>query len=466
MAIYLLVLSIIFALAIKEEHGVSPSAFMLGCIPFIFVIDYVMRFFTQQTPSHLIKPYLLLPIPKYTCIDAFIFKSLFNLENFAWMIFLLPYAIMTIIGREGFLTALLFLIAWQIVLFIISQIYLINRCYLKDNIGWIILPIILLGILLLPGLVTWSFDGFWDFYYAFGEGLMEGNLIFWLILICLFVSSLYINRIVQCKHVMAETNRQTSKTTHIHKYTFFERWGEIGEFMKLELKLITRNKQPRNSTITIWCVCVGMWFIYSMAPSLIDSQAMYDGYTGRFFWCLYCTAFPGIITLQRLMAYEGNYIDALMIHHENLLKLFRAKYYFYSIVLILPAILGIISSIWGNWSIWQVVACLLYTMGPIYCMAFHMALINKDTIPLTASITHHTGADFKFWPSIISMATVGLPILIIFIFSLVFKGDIGAIALSIISLPFVIWHNKWLRSIYKKLMKIKYENMESLRASR
>lgn len=468
-AIYLLSLAILLAEAVNEQQDVKPSAWLLSGIPFILLFDFIIRFIIQQTPAQMIKPYLLLPIRKFLCIDAFIFKSIFNWDNISWNILFIPYAIMTMTGREGFPEAVVFIIVWQIVIFISSQTYLICRSFIKDSIFWIILPVVLFAVMALPGLIPEpGIEGFFDFYYAYGMQLMNGNILSWLLLIGTFFATLIINRQVQYRHVMAETNRQKTSTQHINSYNFFDRWGQIGEYMKLEVKLILRNKQPRNSTITIWLIVILLWFTQYPLPKIGDfaENTTLWNTTGNFFWCLYVFSFPGVITLQRLMAYEGNYIDCLMMQRENILKLFKAKYYFYTAVLVFPLILGIISISMGYWSVILVIANLLYTIGPIYCMCFHLAIYNKDTMPLNASFTHHTGSDIKFWPSLITILTFSLPMLVVWIASTLFGENIACIIIIVISIPFIIFHNQWLRRIYKKLMKVKYENIESLRTSR
>jgi hypothetical protein len=45
--------------------------------------------------------------------------------------------------------------------------------------------------------------------------------------------------------------------------------------------------------------------------------------------------------LSRVMCAEGNYIDGLMVHKENIISLLKAKYYFYVVMLVLPFLLMI-----------------------------------------------------------------------------------------------------------------------------
>ena len=80
--IYLMLLAVILSFSVNENKEITPIEFLLGISPFILIIDFFVRFIVQQTPAQLIKPYILLPISRYSCINSFIISSLFSLENF------------------------------------------------------------------------------------------------------------------------------------------------------------------------------------------------------------------------------------------------------------------------------------------------------------------------------------------------------------------------------------------------
>ena len=78
---YLMFLSVPLALAANGQHKYTASELMFGMLPFILAVDFYFRFFLQQTPSQAIKPYVLLPLGKYACIDSFIF----NFARLLWL---------------------------------------------------------------------------------------------------------------------------------------------------------------------------------------------------------------------------------------------------------------------------------------------------------------------------------------------------------------------------------------------
>ena len=114
----------------------------------------------------------------------------------------------------------------------------------------------------------------------------------------------------------------------------------------------------------------------------------------------------------------------------------------------------------------MVLANMLYVMGPIYFGVMHLAIYNKDTMPLDANFTTHTHTDTNWVMIIVSMLTLGLPILIVWILNSTLSGDIASYVIIVLSLPFVIAHPLWLRRIYTRMMARRYINMESFRSKR
>ena len=69
----------------------STPEVLVYAMPFLLILDFGMRFATQQTPMMLVKPYLLTPISKYTAIDCFLVNQVLDTGNLFWMTFFLPY---------------------------------------------------------------------------------------------------------------------------------------------------------------------------------------------------------------------------------------------------------------------------------------------------------------------------------------------------------------------------------------
>ena len=157
LVMYLIGISISFALIATDVKSATAYEFMYSFLPFTMTLDFFARFMLQQTPSQQVKPYVLLPIPRYTCIDFFIIRSLLSYGNLVMMFLYVPFALMAVVFAEGIWLTILFLLGFYVIELIVSQAYSIFRTLVSHNmLYWIgIIPI---NILLTGGkeTATWS----------------------------------------------------------------------------------------------------------------------------------------------------------------------------------------------------------------------------------------------------------------------------------------------------------------------
>ena len=183
------------------------------------------------------------------------------------------------------------------------------------------------------------------------------------------------------------------------------------------------------------------------------------------FWCFYCFALYGITSLVKVMGPEGNYIDLLMVHRENILSLLHAKYYFHCAILLLPCLLMIPAIIEGKFPVLMVLAYLLLSSGLLYFIMFQLVVTNKQTMPLDQKLTGK--GNIESGPQLIlELVAMFLPIVLVSVLIFVFNEQTAYVVLAIIGLLLTLAHPWWLRNIYHRMMKRRYENLEGFHASR
>ena len=244
----------------------------------------------------------------------------------------------------------------------------------------------------------------------------------------------------------------------VSQFTFLERFGLSGEYLKLELKSIMRNKAIRSRVIMSLTLIV-------VLTLLISYTSMYDGRMMLNFWCFYCYAIYGMTALVKIMGPEGNYIDLLMTHKENILSLLKAKYYFHVAILLIPLLLMLPAVFAGKFSILMMIAYLLMSSGMLYFMLFQLAVYNKQTLPLNQKLTGKGNFENGI-QLIIELVAMFAPLVIVAALILVTDETTAYIVMAVIGFLFTVTHPLWLRNIYNRMMVRKYENMEAFHASR
>jgi hypothetical protein len=423
---------------------------------FILPLDFFLRFGTQQTPALLLKPYVLLPVKKIDIIDCFVFSSIFTSNNLIWLSLILPFVYICGCGAAGFLTAFAILLLLLLMVLVNSQWYLLIRTLVNRHIAWWIIPCVVYGGLFSPAIIDFEkgMDLLFDICYKHALTWYTASLC----VLILFIL-IAINRFLQVRFATEEVSKQEKTTIKkAWKLSFLEGFGLVGEYLKLEIKSTIRNKTIKQKFIQ------GIVLI-SILSCLLAYTDIYSGKFAINMWCLYCFVFFGAVNLVKIMGPEGNYIDMLLSHKENILSLLKAKYYFYCAILLLPALILLPTVISGKFSILMILAYILITSGVEYFILFQLAVYNKQTIPLNDKITGKANFENSL-QLVIEIIVFFLPVALALIFTSIFGDTIGYIILIIIGLILTLTHPIWLRNIYKRMMKRRYVNLDGFHETR
>ena len=279
--------------------------------------------------------------------------------------------------------------------------------------------------------------------------------IYAVVTIVLFIINSRLQKHLAASEVAAEEKKDFQNTAQM---SFLDRYGLTGEYLKLEVKSAIRNKAIRQRYIQ------GLFLIVMLSALL----AFTDIYEGRFainMWCLYCFVFFGAVNLVKIMGPEGNYIDLMLTHKENILEILKAKYYFFCSVLIIPTVLLLPPVFSGRFSILIVLAYLFITMGLEHFLLFQLAVYNKASLPLNEKVTSKGNFENSL-QLVIELVVFFVPVALSLLFTNIFDEAIGYYILIAIGLAFTLTHNIWLRNIYQRFMERRYENLEGFRATR
>ena len=459
MAIYLVFLGSLFGKLAAEEEA---PAIILGLMVLLLMpIDFLMRFIAQQTPMMFVKPYLLLDMPRKTVVESYLLNLVSSGYNFLWLTLLVPYAYICLVSGISFWALLAVVLCGLLLVMINSQWYLLVRTLIARSLLWWLLPIGVYAAIWVPMLLL--FDNPFDVADLFITSFDTAPML-WLLVLIVFVvllGMLLINRELQLRFVKQELSREEKKASaikHVWRLTFLERFGQAGEYLKLEIKSIMRNKAIRSRVLMSLGLIV-------MLTVIISYTNVYDGVWMLNFWCYYCFAIYGMTTLVKVMGPEGNYIDLLMTQHENILLLLRAKYYFHVVILLFPLLIMLPAVIAGKFTIMMLLAYLLLTSGLSFFILFQLAVYNKQTLPLNEKITGKNNMESGF-QLLIELVGMFLPMLLVGLLLGLTDEETAYTVMAIIGLLFTLTHPLWLRNIYNRMMRRKYVNLEGFHASR
>lgn len=456
--IYLMLFSVLLSLMVNSSTIYTGSQFLFGFMPIVLIIDFVVRFIAQRTPAQMVKPYLLLPLRKYDCVDSFIMSSIMSRGNLLWMFFTVPYTIMSVVFNVGFFSALSFVLVFQVIIVLNSLFYMLCRTLVTGNMLWAALPFVGYALFFMP-LLWGNFTGFLFTYASVGDWASGKSPLLYVALLLLVAFLFVLNRYVQYGRISSETMREKDmKIKTISSFAFFDRFNEQGEYLKLELKGMLRNKNMRQT------------FIYSIVfvtlLSLLNSFTdVYDDSFSSRFWAVYPFTLMSI-HLVRIMCPEGNFIESLLVRKENIRSLLEAKYYFYSAMLLLPLMLMLPTVFSDKYTMLMLVAMMFFTAGPMFCLLMQLAVTNKVTMPLNTKLTRKNGMETNYIQIVVEMVALFMPIVLMSMLGVVLGETMTYVVMLVVGLLFIATHKIWINNVYRRMMKRKYRNLEGFMTSR
>ena len=452
LALYMILYGCIIAMTAEGEAGR-----MISFMPLILVIDYLFRFVVQTTPGMMVKPYILLPISRYTAIECFLLSSHLSGYNFLWLCMFVPYSIILLFAGAGFWPVMLELAACLLIIMLNSQVYLFFRTLINRNVLWFLASVVVYAIPYIP----WILDPNKKTAARLLDTYAEAGRAWWFLLAVVIVIALLfvVNRHFQFKYVYEEISKKKERALkHVSQFAFLNRFGLVGEYLKIEVKSNLRNKTMRTR-------CIMSLSLIVMFSMLIAYTNIYDSVYMQNFWCLYCFAIYSVSALIKIMGQEGNYIDLLMMHRENIIALLKAKFWFYSLVLLIPFLVMLPAVFTGKFTLLMLVAYMLLTAGVLHFVIFQLAVYNKQTLPLQQKVTAKGNFE-NGMQLVIELLSLFAPGAIATIGFLLVGPTYTFIFMSLIGLAFIATHPIWIRHIYKRMMQRRYENIDGFHTTR
>ncbi len=459
--LYLAYIGVLTAFLVGEQHSFTGWHVMYMIAPIILFIDFLLRFAIQQTPSQLILPYLLLPIPKYTCIDAFLVRNLFCSYNLLWFAAFIPYAFLAIFIPQSLVASIGALLGFYLLALINAEWYLVCRTLISRSFLYWLLPVAVYGLFALPICLD-SSQGLNLYAHCIlnlAKGLTFGNPLYYLATILLIGILFVINRRLQYHSIRVElTKKGRVQKASRFSLRLFDHWGVLGSYVKLEMLCMLRNRNPRKALISyliIVPVCVFMLCVQGSSMEFMDE-----------FWLTYIFFLYAAFVLVRIMTFEGNYIDLLMNHTRSIHLMLCAKYLVSCVMLLIPLLCTIPNIYLYHRSWLQVLAMYAFIAGPIHFMYFQLAVYNNQTCSLNEKVTGKTFQTNNALQMLFAFMGFMLPLLVVRVGKVLIGTEVTSGVMLVVGLAFMLSSRLWIGNIYQRMMRRRYKNLDNFKATR
>ncbi len=415
-----------------------------GLLFYYFSFDLIFRFLFQQLPTLSIQPYLTLPIKKSTLLHYPLIKSVSSFFNIIALLLLLPFFVKVICTTHLFLFCLVWIIT---VLSIIATNNFLNftlKKYFSKRPLLILLLLAILGSSLFLDITkVISCSGFFSaalFYLANTPFLI-------LIPIAIAILTYNIGYYLLRRNSYIE-DIQTNKREKTSGLQFLNRFGEMGDLIRIEMKMIIRNKRPR-SLLYISSIFLSYGFLFYQKKNL-------DNYLILTFMGFLMTSIFTMNYGQLLFSWESSFFDSYLANKILPFKYIKSKYLFLAI----SCIAGFIITLPYAFISYKIgiinIALLLYNIGITSIVLLFICTFNSSRIDLGKSqFMNYQGTGVTQFILIIPI--MGLPLLVYLLFNYLGIPQYSYYALGIIGIIGIAFNKYLLQILANQFVKRKYK---------
>lgn len=423
-----------------EESGYEPLSTINQYLIFWWVLDLVVRYFLQKLPVMRTKSFLLTPIRKGTIVSYLLRKSSLSFFNIYPAFFFLPFSI--VLCFHGY--SVFGVIAWNVG--ILSLVLLNNYLnILVDNLNSVFISL----IVLLGGFFALKHYGIFDIT-LFSQPVFQSFYAWPIVgvLMALIPISLY----WYCFHFFKSRLRldgaikKEDKIVDSSDYTWLDRFGTLGIFLKNDVRLIKRNKRARASVMmSLLFLFYGLIFVTNPAYS----NPNWDLFCGIFVTGSFLFTFGGTVP-----SWDSAYYPLMMSQNIKYKEYLSSKWWLMVIATIISAVLSSFYLFFG----WDVFLAMM--VGAIFNIGVnsHLVLLGGAFVktPIDLESSKKMFGDkkaFNIYTILIAFPKLALPILIFYIFRVVWSIEIGYLAVAITGVIGFAFKNavfKMIEKIYKR----------------
>lgn len=452
MALYLLVILVMMGLFLPDFlMEIAPdyiiTDLIYGSLIYAVFAMLMLRYIMQPLSKLNIESYQILPVKRDTLVNYLILKPLLNPLNYIALCFVIPFYIKTIYPALGVASFFRFLI---ITIFLIwfntLMAPLLKRKFSNIFVG--------IALFLMIGGAMFAIEYF-NIFYLFElsqniNRLLINRPFLWIFMILISLIAFFLNKLFFAYNYYPESFERKSKKrdAELHKFTFIERFGKIGEIISLEIKLVLRHKRTKST--------LNMAFFFLLYGLMFYTNPMYKE---KIEWLLFVAVFvtgTGMLMFgQWIINWDGSHFDFLMTRDIDTRTYIKANYTLMLALCIVSFILTTPYFLFGRQIILYHLVALVYNVGVNIYVYLFAATLNTQRLDLSKrSSMNMQGVSFKNYIVLIPLLVI--PIGLIKLFAIFSAINIALIIITLMGLIGIVFREQLLKMIEKQFLRRKY----------
>ena len=418
-----------------------------------FLVSALMRQLIQELPVVDIIPLLSQPIKKTRIAKHVVSKSFISFANLIPWFIIIPFATTELLKEYAAPNV------WGWILNIMAFVMIdhLTAIFIKrsaPSLQRIIMLLYIVGIALL----TISYFNLLPLTEWFGSYLLlvldKPILCLIPFLLCIPLYLINIKSISQNLYLDAGI-LPTEKNHNGYSFSWTNKFGQLGTYLSLELKMITRNKRPKTALFSvIFLLAYGFIFYKEEQTIANDSMLVFIG--------LLTTGAFSISYGQFTPAWHSKYYPFIVSQNIGLKEMLNTQYFLFMGSTAIAYLISTVYLIYGTKILMVNMIMAIFNIGFSSHFVLWMGSFSSKSIDLSqSSFMNFKGTGASQW--IISLLIIMGP-LIIFTLLKYFIGSNYAFGLfALIGLLGIIFHKAWMKIILMRYQKNKHRMLHVYR---
>lgn len=456
LAIYFSLLGIFLGFQITESlMDVQNKIAAFNALVFTYIgIDIIVRVMFQNLPTFGFQPFLIIPVKRKRIARYMLNKSLLHFFNVFPLFLLLPFTFRIAINE---LEASV-LIAWlaSLILMIFADHFLSIYIKWRTNES----NALFYGFLGLA-VVVFAIDhfGIFDVNETFGKlfDLVVAQpglaLIFPLLIVLLYI----LNQQYLWSRFYVDELSQKKKEGKIHDFSWLNQVGEYGKMLSLEVKMILRNKRPRQSAImSSLFIFYGLIIYKDYKPDGPEFIVVLGG--------MFMTGIFSMMYGQFFPAWHSRYYPLLMAQNMKMKQVLQSAFFLMAVTNVIFYLLSL-GYMFITPKVWYIhFAVMLYNVGVNTWVIFALGLNSRKSIDLDQRATfNYQGMSATNW--LITFPILFGPLAVYGLLTLAFGKIVAYVILGSIGLIGIILHPKLIDYFTGEYLKRKHKMIAGYKAT-
>ena len=433
---------------IKKAMDVDdPLMIVNSFLIYWFLADLLIRFFMQQLPVMNIKPYLILPFRRRKIIRYLLTRTGVSFFNILPLLFFVPFSIVLLIEGYSIVSTLTWFLSMLCLVFSNNFInFLINKtnAYFYGILAFTA-ALVALETYDIFKITNYADDVFSAFYEQPYVVILPVSLLY-------LTYKLVYNYIRKHFYVDGAISKKEEKISK-RDFTWLDRFGKMGFFLKNDLKLITRNVRPRQVVL--------MSFLFLFYGLIFYTQDIYRDMQGFIaFASIFVTGGFLLSFGQYVPAWDSEYYKLMMSQNISYKKYLESKWSLMTTACFLSFILSI-PYIYFGWEIFSMIAGgAAFNIGLNSFITLYGGALNRQPMKLNEKAKAFSNTQ-AFSPTqlIITIPKLVGPIILFYIPYKIFNYEAGIITLAASGIVGLLLKNQFLNFIEKTYQKGKYKTI-------